>query len=115
MKVIWLPEAWPWPVAALLRLLHRADGQGSKLEITLPAPEALGLLTIHGENGEVLVRLADQLPTRSKVFRLPPLPEKENLTLRDKDGNVLHEKLVHEKPAEAGDALVPADAPATDA
>lgn len=102
MHVLWLPESWPWPVPALMRLLGRPARSGSRLQITLPAPQALGVMTIHGEDGELLLRLADQLATRSKVFRLPPLPEKENLTLRDIEGNILYEKIVHLTPSNQG-------------
>jgi len=114
MQVLWLPESWPWPIPALLRLLRRPACGGSRLQITLLSPQALGALTIHGENGEVLLRLADQLATRSKVFRLPPLPENENLTLRDMDGNVLHEKIVHLKDANKGITAPSLEAAAAD-
>lgn len=108
MQVMWLPESWPWPIPALLRLLHRPVIRGSRLMLTLPAPEALGALTIRNERGEVLLRLADQLATRHKLFRLPMLPENENLTLQDSSGHVLYERIVHLKESAAPKATAPA-------
>jgi len=97
MLVEWFPES---PVfSAIYRMTNGRFGYISRLRIHLEDPQPLGALAIHGEDGECLLRLCDQLNTSKKQFYLPYLPQEQNLTLRLASGQLLHEKLGHAKPA----------------
>lgn len=93
MTVQWLPASRIF--STLYHLTNRRFGYVSRLCIKLDDPRALGLMTIQDESGNCLLRLCDQLNTARKQFLLPHLPEDQNLSLCDTDGNVLHQKLVH--------------------